>query len=111
MANTKCKDPKNTGAVIDSHTVTQCNIPQPPPMHPPLQITNHLYIPTDFSDKIALQRGLSKTQFFGNYLIDSKIIGQGSFAVVPRFKRVPDEMILAMKPLRKRIFPMKMTWS
>ncbi len=57
---------------------------------------------TKFAKPNELATGLSKTQFFAKYLIDSKIIGQGSFAVVRRCKRVTDETILAMKIIKKK---------
>ncbi len=55
---------------------------------------------TKFAKPNELATGMSKTQFFAKYLIDSKIIGQGSFAVVRR--RVTDETILAMKIIKKK---------
>ena len=45
--------------------------------------------------------GLSKSEFFERYLVESKIIGQGSFAVVRKCKRTTDDAILAMKIIKK----------
>ena len=45
---------------------------------------------------------MNKKDFFSKYLIESKTVGQGSFAKVHRCKRKSDGIILAMKVIRKK---------
>ena len=75
------------------------SIPPPPP---PPSLGDEQPIMEEEEEEEDIRNGLSKSDFFAKYLIDSKIIGQGSFAVVRRCQRVSDDTVMAMKIIKKK---------